>query len=371
MASIRLENVDMVYPNGQAAARGIDLEVADGEFLVLVGPSGSGKTTLLRIVAGLETPTGGRVLLDDREITKLPPQERDLAMVFQSHALYPHKTVRDNLAFGLQLRRARRETITERVAEVAKILGLTELLECTPDQLSGGERQRVAVGRAIVRKPQAFLFDEPLSNLDPQLRDQARIELARLHQRVGATMLYVTHDQKEAMTLGNRVAVLRDGCLQQIAAPMDLYLRPANSFVAGFIGSPSMNFFPASLSKEAESNRLETPWCNILLNAEQPLITEPSPLTLTAIGEVVVGIRPHDLTLVNSGEADVVARVEGIQPLGNEIQVLLLLPGKASEANLTIVLPPETKVSMGDQVGVRFRRDRLHLFDACSGVRLN
>jgi ABC-type sugar transport system ATPase subunit len=362
MASIRLENLEMVYPNGHVALRGINLEVAHGEFVVLVGPSGSGKTTLLRLVAGLETPTSGRVFLSDREVTNLPPQERDLAMVFQSYALYPHKTVRDNLAFGLRMRRFRAETIAERVGKVAATLGLDELLDRRPGQLSGGERQRVALGRVIVRQPRAYLFDEPLSNLDPQLREQARVELAQLHRQAGSTMLYVTHDQKEAMTLGDRVGVLRDGSLQQIAAPTELYQKPVNLFVAGFIGSPSMNFFRAALSSQAEKASLETPWCTIILDGHQPPLER---------GEVVAGIRPHDLRLVDNRDADTVAQVEVIQRLGNEVQAHLQLKGEGSETQFTAVLAAEFGISVGDQVGLRFPRDRFHLFDASSGLRLN
>src|SRR5437660_7907268 len=244
MASLRLEKIDKVYPNGQEAVRGIDLEVADSELVVLVGPSGCGKTTILRIIAGLETPTRGRVFLDDKDVTDWPPQKRDLAMVFQSYALYPHKTVRDNLGFGLRLRHSPRQLIAERVESVARSLHLEGLLDRRPGELSGGERQRVALGRAIARRPRAFLLDEPLSNLDAQLRLQTRAELAQLHRQLGATMLYVTHDQEEAMALGDRVAVLRQGVIQQVASPLDLERRPANVFVAGFIGSPAMNFFP-------------------------------------------------------------------------------------------------------------------------------
>jgi multiple sugar transport system ATP-binding protein len=363
MASIKLDNVDKVFANGHVAARGINLEVADGEFVVLVGPSGCGKSTILRMVAGLETPTGGRVLLGDRDVTGLPPQERDLAMVFQSYALYPHKTVRDNLAFGLRMRRTPSGVIAQRVERVARALGIEGFLDRKPGQLSGGQRQRVALGRAIVREPQAFLFDEPLSNLDPQLRGQARTELARLHRQLGATMLYVTHDQEEAMTLGNRVAVLRDGCLQQLAPPLDVYRRPTNSFVGGFIGSPAMNFFRGTLGSEAGSVRLETPWFTLVLDAQPGLAAKGK--------EVLLGVRPHDLTLVDPGQADAVARVDVIQPLGSELLVPLHLSGPTGETPATTMLPPETKIRVDEQVGVRFRRDRLHLFDAGTGVRLN
>ena len=247
MASVRLEGVAKTYPNGHVAAQGLDLEIADGEFMVLVGPSGCGKSTALRMIAGLETPTAGRILIGDQDVTALPPQERDIAMVFQTYALYPHMTVRENLAFGLRMRGAAPDVIDQRVEEAARALGLEPVLARKPAQLSGGQRQRVALGRAIVREPKVFLFDEPLSNLDAKLRVETRAELARLHRRLGATVVYVTHDQEEAMTLGWRVAVMRDGFLQQVAPPMELYRQPANRFVAGFVGSPGMNFLPGDL----------------------------------------------------------------------------------------------------------------------------
>src|SRR6476660_1851803 len=283
MARITLSHVDKRYPNGFIASRDLSLEIADGEFLVLVGPSGSGKSTVLRMIAGLEKPTGGAITIGERDVTRLPPQERDIAMVFQSYALYPHMSVRDNMAFGLRLRRQSDEMVGRRVTEVAEALGLTSMLDRKPAQLSGGQRQRVALGRAIVREPKAFLFYEPLSNLDAQLRVETRAELARLHRRLGATMVYVTHDQVEAMTLGTRVAVLKDGFLQQVAPPMELYRKPANQFVAGFVGSPGMNFLPGSI-----------------LKGEGP--GGGKGLTL--------GIRPHDLAIVPRGTADIDAWVD-------------------------------------------------------------
>ncbi len=415
MASIKLENVDKVYANGQVAARGINLEVAAGELVVLVGPSGSGKSTILRIVAGLERPTHGRIFLDEKEVTELPPRERDLAMVFQNYALYPHKSVRGNLEFGLRMRSVRSAAIAERVDKVARILGLDNLLDRSPGQLAGGERQRVALGRAIVREPKAFLLDEPLSNLDALLRVQTRAELALLHRQLGATMLYVTHDQEEALTLGDRVAVLRDGDLQQVASPMEVYRRPVNVFVAGFIGSPSMNFFRCALRGEAGSMRLESPWFNLILDGCSKIHSDCE--------EILIGVRPQDLQLENLGvelegaptKADAAGRVDVIQPLGSEIltQVCLIgeqtggtgkpggtgvspaevketggtpvpphVPGglglrvqtgeqTTGEMRVTMMLPAETKLRVDDRVGIRFPRDRLHLFEADSGRRLN
>jgi multiple sugar transport system ATP-binding protein len=363
MASIKLENLDKVFPNGQVAARGIHLEIADGEFTVLVGPSGCGKSTVLRIVAGLETPTGGRVFLDGRDVTGLPAQERDLAMVFQNYALYPHKTVRDNLAFGLRMRRVPPSVIASRVEQVAQTLGIDQYLDRKPGQLSGGQRQRVALGRAIVRQPKAFLLDEPLSNLDAKLRVQTRAELARLHRQLGATMLHVTHDQEEAMTLGDRVAVLRDGVLQQVAPPMDVYRRPTNTFVGGFIGSPAMNFFRGALRSEAGGVHFASPWFTLTIGGGQEFAAKG--------GDVLAGVRPHDITLAAPGEADAVARVDVIQPLGSQMLIHLRLTGKTGETHAAMMVSPETKAGVDDQVGIRFQRDRLHLFDAGDGRRLN
>ena len=255
MARISLEHIDKTYPNGYIAARDLSLEVNDGELLVLVGPSGSGKSTVLRLMAGLERVTDGVIRIGDRDVTDLPPQQRDIAMVFQNYALYPHMTVRENLGFGLAIRKQPRDMINERVNTVATSLGLEALLDRKPAQLSGGQRQRVALGRAIVREPLAFLFDEPLSNLDAQLRVETRVELSRLHRKLGATMVYVTHDQSEALTLGDRIAVLKEGVLQQIATPMELYQRPANKFVAGFIGSPAMNFIEGVIQRSGDTGR--------------------------------------------------------------------------------------------------------------------
>ena len=245
MASVLLDKVWKTYPNGHVAARGVELAIEDGEFMVLVGPSGCGKSTALRMIAGLETPTQGRVLIGDRDVTEVPPQERDIAMVFQSYALYPHMTVRDNLGFGLRMRGTSPAGIAERVEVAAKALGLEKVLDRKPGQLSGGQRQRVALGRAIVREPMVFLFDEPLSNLDAKLRLETRAELARLHRRLAATMVYVTHDQEEALTLGTRVAVMSEGRVEQVGPPLEVYRRPETMFVATFVGSPAMNLLPA------------------------------------------------------------------------------------------------------------------------------
>jgi multiple sugar transport system ATP-binding protein len=360
MASVSLEHVEKVYPNGFIASRDLTLDIADGEFLVLVGPSGSGKSTVLRMIAGLETPTRGSIHIDDRDVTHLPPQERDVAMVFQSYALYPHMTVRENMAFGLRLRKHPNAEVKRRVSEVAESLGLAALLDRKPAQLSGGQRQRVALGRAIVREPCAFLFDEPLSNLDAKLRVETRAELSRLHRRLGATMIYVTHDQVEAMTLGDRVAVLRDGILQQVAPPMELYHAPANQFVAGFIGSPAMNFIEGALRREDGT-------CVFSATA----LTLPLPCgSGNSATEAVLGVRPQHLSVGAAGERGpgvVQATVAVVEPLGNEQVVHATTP---SGDRLVIIAPPEQRIAPDESVTIRIPADRAYLFRKSDGVRL-
>ncbi|HET6795966.1 MAG TPA: sn-glycerol-3-phosphate ABC transporter ATP-binding protein UgpC [Gemmatimonadales bacterium] len=334
MASVRLEDVGKVYPNGHVAARSLELDIHDGEFMVLVGPSGCGKSTALRMIAGLESPTSGRILIGERDVTALGPQDRDIAMVFQTYALYPHMTVRDNLAFGLRMRGVGREVIDHRVVEAARALSLEPVLSRKPAQLSGGQRQRVALGRAIVREPKVFLFDEPLSNLDAKLRVETRAELARLHRRLAATVVYVTHDQEEAMTLGSRVAVMLDGVIQQVAPPMELYRLPANQFVAGFVGSPAMNFLP----------RKEVP----------PTLSPHA---------AILGVRPHDIEIVTAGSGDESAWVELVESRGSEKLVYLCLRGNNQGPAIRVVAPPETPVEPERMVGLRFAQEKLHWFD--------
>ncbi len=290
MAEVSFENVSKVYARGdRAAVDDFSLDVRDGEFLVLVGPSGCGKSTTLRMVAGLELPSAGTVAIGGRDVTNLPPKDRDIAMVFQNYALYPHMTVRENLSFALKLRRFPKAEIERRVSEAAASLGLTPYLSRLPKALSGGQRQRVALGRAIVREPAVFLFDEPLSNLDAKMRVEMRAEIIRLHQRLGATMIYVTHDQTEAMTMGERIVVMNEGRIQQVAPPLELYERPANPFVAGFVGTPPMNLFP------------------------------PGAWTLDGI----LGVRPEHLRLSREAprEGDLTATVDFLEPLGSETLV--------------------------------------------------
>lgn len=362
MATIRLEDIHKAYTGSQPVISGLDLEVTDGELLVLVGPSGCGKSTVLRIVAGLETPTRGRVFLGQHDVTLSPPQDRNIAMVFQNYALYPHKSVRENLAFGLRMRGVANTTVTERVEKIATTLGITPLLDRKPAQLSGGQRQRVALGRALVREPQAFLLDEPLSNLDVKLRLEMRAELVRLHRRLGATMLYVTHDQEEAMTLGDRVAILHNGHLQQLAPPLDVYRRPANVLVAGFLGSPTMNFVHGEFEEERGSVRFRCSAFVLIISDTHRLHTKDR--------NVVLGVRPQDVEVVASSEADVTARVDVVESRGNDLVIHLEMIAGNGGHTLTIVASPEEAAAVDDRLGLRFRRDRLHFFDPNSGARL-
>lgn len=336
MSAIRLDSVAKTYPAGHVAVREVSLSIEDGEFLVLVGPSGCGKSTVLRLIAGLETPDAGRIQIGDTNVTGLSPQARDVAMVFQSYALYPHMSVRDNLAYGLTVRRTDRATIAKRVAAIATSLGIEQLLERRPAQLSGGQRQRVALGRAMVRTPKAFLLDEPLSNLDPALRTQARAELRRIHRALGATIVYVTHDQEEALTLGSRVAVMREGVIEQVAPPAEVYSRPANTFVARFIGAPAMNLLPADLAG------------------------------IAAPAGAVVGVRPHDITLGPGGSVQ--ATVDLVELRGHDAVVHLRLEQSALPPILTVIDGAAPLV--GSTVFLSLPLDKLHLFDGTSGVRL-
>jgi ABC-type sugar transport system ATPase subunit len=332
MARVSLEHVGKDR-GGTRVLPDVSLEIADGELLVLVGPSGCGKSTLLRCVAGLEDLDRGRILIDGVDVTTKEPRDRDIAMVFQSYALYPHLTVRENLAFGLKMRKAPKAEIAARVAEAAATLGIEALLDRTPRQLSGGQRQRVAMGRAVVRRPQVFLFDEPLSNLDASLRGQMRVELKRLHQRLSATMIYVTHDQVEAMTLADRIAVLKEGRLMQVGPPADLYDRPANVFVARFLGTPEMNV--------------------LSIASARPLATSlPESAAL-------IGVRAEDLVL---GEAGAVAQVEVVEPLGWEALVHLKISGAGEEAKVVARLPSGAVPPRGTQVRLSARPGRVHPF---------
>ncbi|HKY61576.1 MAG TPA: sn-glycerol-3-phosphate ABC transporter ATP-binding protein UgpC [Gemmatimonadota bacterium] len=363
MAGVRLEGIRKVFRNGAefVAVHGADLEIADGELLVMVGPSGCGKSTILRMIAGLEPVSAGRLYIDDRLVNDVPPKQRDIAMVFQNYALYPHMSVHDNLAFGLKLRKMTKMEIEERVGEAAGILGLEPILDRKPRQLSGGQRQRVALGRALVRHPKVFLFDEPLSNLDAKLRVQMRTEIARLHRRLGATMIYVTHDQVEAMTLGERIVVLDGGRIQQVAAPLELYERPVNRFVAGFIGSPAMNF----VSGEVEARG------DLRFRAggsafELDLDGRPG---LGAYGgrRVILGFRPEHVEIVGREEKESPGVIEFtldvVEPMGNEV----FIHARAGDHDVVVRVPPQDLPEPGTPLRLRFDTGRLHFFDAESG----
>ncbi|HET7357100.1 MAG TPA: sn-glycerol-3-phosphate ABC transporter ATP-binding protein UgpC [Nocardioidaceae bacterium] len=394
MAGITLSHMGKVYDDGTRAVTDLNIEVDDGEFLVFVGPSGCGKTTALRMVAGLETITEGELHIGDRLVNDVPPRDRDVAMVFQSYALYPHLSVRDNIGFGLQLRKVPKAELNKRVERAAATLGLSEYLDRKPRNLSGGQRQRVAMGRAIVREPQAFLMDEPLSNLDAKLRVQMRAEIGKLQRDLNVTTIYVTHDQTEAMTLGHRVAVMRKGLLQQIAPPQHLYDHPDNLFVAGFIGSPAMNFMTGTLQRDDAGGY------TVLVGGETLRIPESvvsaRPALKTRVGnEVVVGIRPEDIedaALVRGGnEGDTMTgRAELVEPLGSDLMVHVTTaaqpphsegmeelasevetPVSASDRTTMVArFDPRSQVRIGDQVTMAFAADQLHFFDPSSGTAL-
>jgi multiple sugar transport system ATP-binding protein len=374
VARVAFDEVTKVYPESVVALRGLSLDVADGEFLILVGPSGCGKSTALRMVAGLERISDGAISIGDRVVNDVPPKERDVAMVFQNYALYPHMTVEKNLAFGLRRRRTPRDEVHRRVDEVSRMLGLEELLRRRPGQLSGGQRQRVAMGRALVREPDVFLLDEPLSNLDAKLRVQMRSELKRLQGRVGVTTIYVTHDQVEAITLGERIAVLSDGVLQQIGPPQDVYDHPANVFVAGFIGSPPMNLFRGL----ASNGRV------VVGDLELSELRVPE-------GEILVGIRPEGLRPVGEGHAGPVVEVsvEVIESLGEEVLVhgsidarpadnpavseearLLSDAADGDRAAIVLRLRPEDRPEAGSRLRVAIAPAAVRLFDPASGLAI-
>jgi multiple sugar transport system ATP-binding protein len=352
MAAVHIRNVHKHF-GGTHVIRGVDIDIADGEFAVLVGPSGCGKSTLLRMIAGLEEIGSGEVEIGGRVVNDMQPKERDIAMVFQNYALYPHMSVRDNMAFSMLLARRPRSEVDARVAKAAAILGLADLLDRYPRQLSGGQRQRVAMGRCIVRDPQVFLFDEPLSNLDAKLRVAMRTELKELHQRLKTTSVYVTHDQIEAMTMADQIVVMRDGLVEQRGAPLDLYDHPANLFVAGFIGSPAMNFLPAIV----RDSRLE-----LAGGMSLPL---PPNVRAEAGQRVVFGSRPEHLTLAPDGQG-LAAKVVVVEPTGADTQVF----AKIGETEVTAVFRERHAFRAGDAIRLMPDHGRTHLFDAESGKSL-
>jgi len=356
VASVQIRNVEK-YFGGTHVIRGVSVDIADGEFAVLVGPSGCGKSTLLRMIAGLEEITGGEIEIGGKVVNAMQPKERDIAMVFQNYALYPHMTVRDNMAFSMLLAKRPRSEIDERVKKAASILGLTEYLDRYPRQLSGGQRQRVAMGRCIVRDPQVFLFDEPLSNLDAKLRVAMRTELKELHLRLKTTSIYVTHDQIEAMTMADQIVVMRDGVVEQRGGPLDLYDRPANLFVAGFIGSPAMNFLPGTLVR-----------VNGVAHVELPGGTQvPAPRgTAGADGQkVIFGTRPEHLSLAPEGRG-LAASVVVVEPTGADTQVF----SKIGDVEVTSVFRERHDFQSGERIRLAPDHDRSHLFDAQSGRSL-
>ena len=392
MADIQLENITRRFPDGTVAVNQLDLEIKDGEFMIIVGPSGSGKSTVLRMIVGLEDITAGTIRIGDQDVTTKAPRDRNLAMVFQDYALYPHLTVRENMEFPLKLRKTPKEERNERIERAAKTLEIGDLLDRKPAQLSGGQRQRVAMGRAIVRDPAAFLLDEPLSNLDAKLRLQVRGELADLQRRLDATMVYVTHDQVEAMTLGDRVALLRRGIVQQVASPKELYLSPANIFVAGFIGSPAMNFFPARV----ENGRLRLP----MVEYDLPDHTRPRARALES-AKVTAGIRPEhfeDIALVGSAQRDegirFGAKVDRLEWLGSELFVYFQVAREGAregassglrevaselreagvreeQEELTVArIDPASDVAEGDDAEFWIDTNRVYYFDADTGENL-
>ena len=359
MASVTYKNVVKRFGD-MTAVDDVNFHVEDKEFLVLVGPSGCGKTTALRLLAGLEEITSGEILIGDRVVNDIAPKDRDIAMVFQSYALYPHLSVYENMAFGLKLRKMPKEEIKKRVQEAADILGLQDLLNRKPRQLSGGQRQRVAVGRAIVREPKVFLYDEPLSNLDAKLRVETRANISKLHQRLQTTFIYVTHDQVEAMTMATRIAVINKGELQQLDSPQNLYDKPNNLFVAGFIGSPAMNFFPAKLKKDQGSLFVETDAFTVKIPDER------AAAYMKYEGkQITFGIRPEDIhnpefLPPNIHAEKVAAKVDVIELMGNEV-VLYLLSGKNT---YVARVDPRSRYRVNDQAQMAFNMDRIHIFDA-------
>ena len=366
MAKVILEHVDKVYSGGVKAVDDFNLEIRDGEFVVLVGPSGCGKSTTMRMVAGLEEISAGIIKIGAKVVNAVPPKDRDIAMVFQNYALYPHMTVWENMALGLELRRFPKDVIEARIQEAARILGLSELLDRQPKALSGGQRQRVAVGRAIVRKPAVFLFDEPLSNLDANMRVQMRVEISRLHQQLGTTMIYVTHDQIEAMTMGQRIVVMKDGVVQQVDDPLTLYDRPANRFVAGFIGTPPMNFLQGVITAQAERLVFESP------EGFSSPVPERQRATLAAHAgkPVILGLRPEDIGSTAaehlSGAPRLKAIVETVELMGAESFVHL----KIGNAAFTSRVDAHRRLKAGATAELAVFIDNAHFFDPVTDRRI-
>ena len=381
MASLSLKHIHKIYPNGFEAVKDFNLEVEDKEFIIFVGPSGCGKSTTLRMIAGLEDISDGEFMIDGKIMNDVEPKDRDIAMVFQNYALYPHMSVKDNMAFGLKLRKTPKHEINKKVADAAHILDLEELLDRKPAALSGGQRQRVAMGRAIVREPKVFLMDEPLSNLDAKLRVQMRTEIAALHQRLGATIIYVTHDQTEAMTLGTRIVVMKDGIIQQVASPRELYNRPCNLFVAGFIGSPQMNFINADCVADGEDIYLEFDFYKVKLPTAKAAILKEQGY----VGkQVVMGIRPEDIyesehEKAKYPDSQIEVKINGYELLGAEVLLYFNLlnekPGEmqrqftddayanVKKVQFTAKVGSDTAARYGSRITVALNPEKIHVFD--------
>lgn len=359
MATIKMEKLRKQYPNGFVAVHDIDLEINDKEFMVLVGPSGCAKSTTLKMVAGLEEISGGNIYIDDKKVNDLEPKDRDIAMVFQSYALYPHMTVRDNISFGLRMRKHDPKDIEERVAMAAGILGIEDLLDRLPRQLSGGQRQRVALGRAIVRQPKVFLFDEPLSNLDAKLRVQMRTEIKKLHERLQATIIYVTHDQIEAMTMGSRIVLMKEGRIQQVGAPMELYDKPVSRFVAGFIGSPGMNFIKCHIEEEKGALVVATKDFKLPLTEAQANKVRANGNTL-----LTLGIRPENIRNKRDKkeaytEAHLTGTVQVVEPIGKETRLEI----STGEVTFFAIVGANVNVDIHDTIELTLNMDKIHLFE--------
>lgn len=363
MATITLKNIYKKYDKDVTAVKDLNLEIKDKEFIVLVGPSGCGKTTTLRMVAGLEEISEGELYIDDKLVNDVAPKDRDIAMVFQNYALYPHMTVYDNMAFGLKIRKMSKEEINERVINAAKILGIEEYLKRKPRALSGGQRQRVAIGRAIVRDPKVFLMDEPLSNLDAKLRNEMRTEILKLHKRLKTTFIYVTHDQTEAMTLGDRIVIMKDGIVQQVDTPQNVYENPSNVFVAGFIGTPQMNSFEAELKYEGDNYYVLFNGHTINLSKEY---TDKLKSNNVKSQPITLGVRPECITITEKTSDSYEVNVDVSELMGNE----MLIHSKINDNK--IILRSETRydIKTDDKINISFKWDKVHMFDSKTGINL-
>ena len=368
MASLSLQHINKTYPNGFQAVKDFNLEIEDKEFIIFVGPSGCGKSTTLRMIAGLEEISGGTLKIGDKVMNDVEPKDRDIAMVFQNYALYPHMTVYDNMAFGLKLRKVPKAEIDKKVREAARILDLDKLLDRKPKALSGGQRQRVAMGRAIVRNPKVFLMDEPLSNLDAKLRVQMRIEISKLHENLGATIIYVTHDQTEAMTLGDRIVIMKDGIVQQVGTPQEVFDHPANIFVAGFIGMPQMNMFDAKLVEQSGKYSVELGGVSIILSEEKQAALAKNNVKSQ---EITLGIRPEHIALAQPGKDAITGKVDVSEMMGSAIHLHVNACGRDTIIIVqTMDLTGGEDLSIGSEISFAFGGNAVHVFNKETGENL-